>query len=92
MTSECYEKENLIKNLVSLKECSECKRKELDEADIFFECLDCGKINICDKCIKTLSQDGNHYYGFNDCSKEEAKLILLMKERNNIRNNNAKIE
>ena len=92
MTSECYEKENLTKNSVSLKECSECKEKELDEDDTFFTCPDCGKIDICYMCIKTLSQDGNSYRGCNDCSIEEDRQILLQKERNRIRNNNAKIE
>lgn len=50
--------------------CSECNETIEDE---FETCLDCGKKNICLYCIKTLSQDGNSYYGCIECSDKETK-------------------
>jgi len=52
--------------------CSECKETFEDE---FETCLDCGKQNICSYCIRTLSQDGNSYYGCIKCSEEETKML-----------------
>uniref|UniRef100_A0A6C0HHZ0 Uncharacterized protein n=1 Tax=viral metagenome TaxID=1070528 RepID=A0A6C0HHZ0_9ZZZZ len=52
--------------------CSECNETLEDE---FEPCLDCGKQNICSYCIRTLSQDGNSYYGCIKCSEEETKML-----------------
>ena len=54
--------------------CSECDDWYTNE-DEFETCLDCGKQNICSYCIKTLSQDGNSYYGCNECSDKETEMI-----------------
>ena len=54
----------------TVESCSECNETIEDE---FEPCLDCGKQNICSYCIRTLSQDGNSYYGCIKCSEEETK-------------------
>ena len=61
----------------TINTCNECNETIEDE---FETCLDCGKQNICSYCIRTLSQDGNSYYGCDECydketeRKEERKL------------------
>jgi hypothetical protein len=52
--------------------CTECKETIEDD---FETCLDCGKQNICSYCIRTLSQDGNSYYGCIECSDKETEMI-----------------
>ena len=59
-----------VETCISVNTCSECKETIEDE---FETCLDCGKQNICSYCIRTLSQDGNSYYGCIKCSDEETK-------------------
>ena len=54
----------------TINTCNECNETIEDE---FETCLDCGKQNICSYCIRTLSQDGNSYYGCIKCSEEETK-------------------
>jgi len=54
--------------------CSECDDWYTNE-DEFETCLDCGKQNICSACIRTLSQEGNSYYGCIECSDKETKMI-----------------
>ena len=54
--------------------CSECDDWYTNE-DEFETCLDCGKQNICSACIRTLSQDGNSYYGCIECSNKETEMI-----------------
>ena len=71
-----------------IKTCSECNETLEDE---FETCLDCGKQNICSYCIRTLSQDGNSYYGCIECSdketerKEERKFLKRKTTINSIR-------
>ena len=60
--------------------CSECDDWYTNE-DEFETCLDCGKQNICSYCIRTLSQDGNSYYGCIKCSEEETKMLEERKLR-----------
>lgn len=55
-----------------IETCSECNETYEDE---FKNCLDCGKTTICSYCIRTLSQDGNSYYGCMDCYDKETKYI-----------------
>ena len=68
--------------------CSDCKETIDDE---FETCLDCGKQNICSYCIRTLSQDGNSYYGCDECydketeRKEERKFLKRKNAINSIR-------
>jgi hypothetical protein len=57
----------------TIETCSECNETIEDSDDEFETCLDCGKKNICLYCIRTLSQDGNSYYGCIKCSEEETK-------------------
>jgi hypothetical protein len=52
--------------------CGDCNETIEDDFEI---CLDCGKQNICSSCIRTLSQDGNSYYGCNECSDKETEMI-----------------
>jgi hypothetical protein len=56
----------------TVETCTECKETLEDE---FETCLDCGKQNICSYCIKTLSQDGNSYYGCIECFNKETEMI-----------------
>jgi len=58
--------------------CNECNETLKNEFDL---CLDCGKQNICSYCIRTLSQDGNSYYGCIKCSEEETKMLEERKLR-----------
>jgi hypothetical protein len=58
---------------IVINTCSECN--ETIFYDEFETCLDCGKLNICSYCIKTLSQDGNSHYGCIECSYTETKMI-----------------
>ena len=58
---------------IPVNTCSECN--ETIFYDEFETCLDCGKLNICSYCIKTLSQDGNSHYGCIECSDKETKMI-----------------
>lgn len=58
--------------------CSECDDWYTNEDD-FETCLDCGKKNICSTCIKTLSQEGNSYYGCIECYEKETKIIEKIK-------------
>jgi len=62
---------SLVDNIV-INTCSECNETLEDE---FETCLDCGKKDICSYCIRTLSQDGNSYYGCIKCSEEETKML-----------------
>ena len=62
---------SFVANIV-INTCSECNETLEDE---FEPCLDCGKQNICSYCIRTLSQDGNSYYGCIKCSEEETKML-----------------
>jgi len=59
----------------TIETCSECNETIEDSDDEFETCLDCGKKNICLYCIRTLSQDGNSYYGCIKCSEEETKML-----------------
>jgi hypothetical protein len=59
----------------TIETCSECNETIEDSDDEFETCLDCGKKNICLYCIRTLSQDGNSYYGCIKCSEEETERI-----------------
>lgn len=54
--------------------CSECDDWYTNE-DEFETCLDCEKRNICSACIRSLSQDGNSYYGCSECSNKETEMI-----------------
>jgi len=67
-----------VETCIPVNTCSECKETLEDE---FETCLDCGKKNICSYCIRTLSQDGNSYYGCIKCSEEETKMIEERKLR-----------
>jgi hypothetical protein len=58
----------------TVETCSECDDWYSNE-DEFETCLDCGKQNICSYCIRTLSQDGNSYYGCIECSDKETEMI-----------------
>ena len=56
----------------TINTCNECNETIEDE---FETCLDCGKQNICSDCIRTLSQDGNSYYGCDECYDKETERI-----------------
>ena len=56
---------------IVINTCSDCKETIDDE---FKTCLDCGKKNICLYCIRTLSQDGNSYYGCDECYDKETEM------------------
>ena len=62
---------SFVANIV-INTCSDCKETIDDE---FKTCLDCGKKNICLYCIRTLSQDGNSYYGCDECYDKETERI-----------------
>ena len=72
----------------TINTCNECNETIEDE---FETCLDCGKQNICSDCIRTLSQDGNSYYGCDECydketeRKEERKFLKRKTTINSIR-------
>ena len=81
---------SFVANIV-IKTCSECKETIEDIEAEFETCLDCGKQNICSDCIRTLSQDGNSYYGCDECydketeRKEERKFLKRKTTINSIR-------
>jgi hypothetical protein len=60
-----------VNTCIPVNTCSECKETLEDE---FETCLDCGKKNICSYCIRTLSQDGNSYYGCIECFNKETEM------------------
>jgi hypothetical protein len=62
-----------VNTCIPVNTCSECN--ETIFYDEFETCLDCGKLNICSYCIRTLSQDGNSYYGCIECSNKENEMI-----------------
>lgn len=69
---------------VTVNTCSECNETIEDE---FETCLDCGKQNICSYCIRTLSQEGNSYYGCIECSDKETEMTekrKLMRRKNTV--------
>jgi len=62
-----------VETCIPVNTCSECN--ETIFYDEFETCLDCGKKYICSYCIRTLSQDGNSYYGCIECSDKETEMI-----------------
>lgn len=69
-----YKMSFTVNTCIPVNTCSECKETLEDSDDEDETCGNCGK-NICSYRAKLLSQDGNSYYGCDECYDKETERI-----------------